>query len=61
MNKSEITFRIEEIRREIAAIRDANRIYKTRSSHNRLEMDKLEKRGQRLQEIVVELVALSGE
>jgi hypothetical protein len=55
MDKSEITFRVEEIRRELAAIREANRIYKTRSSHNRLEMDKHEKRRQRLQEIVLEL------
>jgi hypothetical protein len=61
VNKSEIPFRVEEIRREIAAIRDANRIYETRSSHYGLEMDKLEKRRQRLQEIVVELVALRGE
>ena len=61
MDKSEITFRLEEIRRELAAIREANRIYKTRSSHNRLEMDKHEKRRQRLQEIVLELATLRGE
>ena len=61
MNKSEIPLRVEEIRREIAAIRDANRIYETRSSRCGLEMDKLEKRRQRLQEIVVELVALREE
>ena len=60
MDKWQITARIEEIRREILQIKEANRNYKSKTTHNVLEIAKHAERQRRLQEIMVELTALSG-
>jgi hypothetical protein len=60
MDKWQITSRVEEIRREIVQIREANRNYKTNSPHTMSEIAKHEERQRRLQEIMVELNILSG-
>jgi hypothetical protein len=58
MDNFNIALRVGEIRREIAAIRDANRIYQACSAHHRLQNDLHETRRLRLQEIKAELDAL---
>jgi len=60
MDKWQITSRLEEIRREIVQIREANRNYKTTTTHSRSEIAKHEDRQRRLKEIMVELNVLSG-
>lgn len=60
MDKWQTTLRVEEIRREIAELLDANRIYKMRVAHHKGEIAKHEQRQRRLQEIMAELDALSG-
>jgi hypothetical protein len=59
MEKWRTTLRIEEIRREISELREANRIYKLRITHTKEEMDSHAQRERRLQEIMVELGVLS--
>jgi hypothetical protein len=59
MDKWQITLRVEEIRREIAEIQGANRIYKARIAHTMAEIAKHEERERRLQEIIVELDSLT--
>jgi hypothetical protein len=58
MPESSITRRVEEIRREIANIRSANRVFQSNSTHNRCDINLHETRRQRLQEIVFELDSL---
>ena len=60
MDKWQITSRVEEIRREILQIREANRSYKARVAHTREEIGKYEERQRRLREIMMELNILSG-
>ena len=59
-NKWQMTLRVEEIRREIAAIRGANRIYKAHVYHTVAQNAEHEKRQRRLQEIMVDLGVLSS-
>jgi hypothetical protein len=58
MDKWRTTLRVEEIRREIIEIREADRIYKWRRTHIREEIAQHEKRQHRIQEIIVELNTL---
>jgi hypothetical protein len=60
MDKWQITSRVEEIRREIVQIREANRKYQTNATHTMSEIAKHAERQRRLQEIMVELSVLSG-
>jgi hypothetical protein len=60
MDKWQITSRVEELRREILQIREANRNYKRKPTHTVSEIDKHAERQRRLQEIMVELTVLSG-
>ena len=60
MDKWQITARIEEIRREILYIREANHNYKKHTTHSKAEIAKHAERQRRLQEIMVELNVLSG-
>jgi hypothetical protein len=60
MDKWQITSRVEEIRREIVQIREANRKYQTNATHTMSEIAKHVERQRRLQEIMVELSVLSG-
>ena len=60
MDKWQTTLRVEEIRREILQIREANRNYKTHTTHSVSEIAKHEERLRRLKEIMVELNVLSG-
>ena len=53
------TLRTEELRREIAEIRNANRIYQMHATHNGPENRLHEARRQRLREIVIELCPAS--
>jgi len=57
---AQITSRVEEIRREILQIREANRIYKGRVAHTKEQISKHEERQRRLREIMVELSVLSA-
>jgi hypothetical protein len=59
MEKWRTTLRVEEIRREISELGEANRIYKMRIAHTKGEIDRHAQRQRRLQEIVVELDILS--
>ena len=59
MEKWRTTLRVEEIRREISELEEANRIYKMRIAHTRKEIDRHAQRQRRLQEIIVELDVLS--
>ena len=59
LNNNAVSLRVEEIRREIAQIRAANRRYLSYRSHSQLDMGLHETRRRRLQEIVIELTALS--
>jgi hypothetical protein len=54
-----ITLQVEELRREIAQIREAIRVYKASTTHALADIAQHEKRQRRLQEIVVELDTLS--
>ena len=60
MDKWHITSRVEALRREILQIKEANRNYKSNTTHNVLEIAKHADWQRRLQEIMVELTALSG-
>jgi hypothetical protein len=60
MEKWQISSRVEEIRREILQIREANRNYKAKTTHTVSEIAKHEERQRRLQEIMAELTVLSG-
>jgi hypothetical protein len=60
MEKWRTTLRVQEIRREITELLEANRIYKMRVAHHKQEIAKHEQRQRRLQEIMVELDVLSG-
>ena len=60
MDKWQTTLRVEEIRREILQIREANRNYKTHTTHRVSEIAKHEERLRRLKEIMVELNVLLG-
>ncbi|MGH9642551.1 MAG: hypothetical protein ACRD3Q_09000 [Terriglobales bacterium] len=60
MDKWQITLRVEELRREILQIREANRDYKAHTTHSMSEIAKHEERQRRLKEIMVELNVLSG-
>jgi hypothetical protein len=59
MDKWQTTLRVEEIRREIAEIQRADRVYKTHITHTMTAIAEHEKRQRRLQEIIVELDTLS--
>ena len=58
MNKSDIIERLIAFRREIAEIREDNRVYWTRSANSKLEMEQYERRLERLDEIRRELPVL---
>jgi hypothetical protein len=55
---SDIIERLRAIRREISEIREDNRVYWMRSTHDKLEMELYERRLERLNEIRKELPAL---
>jgi hypothetical protein len=59
MEKWRTTLRVEEIRREISELREANRIYKMRIAHSKEEINRHAQRQRRLHEIMVELEVLS--
>ena len=60
MDKWQTTSQVEKIRREIAEIQAANRIYKMQVTHTVAQIADHEKRQRRLQEIIGELKILSG-
>jgi hypothetical protein len=60
MDKWQTTSRVEEIRREIAEIQAADRIYKTQVTHTVAQIADHEQRQRRLREIMGELKILSG-
>ena len=60
MDKWQITLRVEGFGGEILQIREANRNYKTHSTHNMSQIAKHEERQRRLKEIMVELNSLLG-
>jgi DNA-binding FrmR family transcriptional regulator len=59
MDKWQTTLRVEQIRREIAQIQGADRIYKRHIAHTVEQNAEHEKRQQRLQEILAELDSLA--
>lgn len=61
MDKWQTTLRVEEIRREIAEIQAADRIYKTQVTHSVAKIAEHEERQTRLREIMAELKGLSGQ
>jgi predicted aspartyl protease len=61
MDKWQTTSQVEKIRREIAEIQAANRIYKSEVAHTVAQIADHEKRQVRLQEIMGELKILSGQ
>jgi hypothetical protein len=61
MDKWQTTWHVEKIRREIAEIQAADRIYKTQITHTVAQIADHEKRQRRLQEIIGELKVLSGQ
>ncbi len=61
MDKWQTISHVEKIRRDIAEIQAANRIYKTEATHTLAQIADHEKRQIRLQEIVEELKILSGQ
>jgi len=60
MDKWQITSRVEEFRREIHQIREANRNYMGKTTHSVSEIAKHEERQRRLRQIMVELTVLSA-
>jgi hypothetical protein len=60
MDKWQTTWHVEKIRREIAEIQAADRIYKTKITHTVAQIADHEKRQRRLQEIMGELKIMSG-
>ena len=61
MDKWQTTSQVEKIRREIAEIQAADRIYKTQVTHTVTQIADHEKRQIRLKEIMGELKVLSGQ
>jgi predicted aspartyl protease len=61
MDKWRMTSQVEKIRREIAEIQAAIRIYKSQVAHTSAQIADHEKRQIRLQEIKGELKILSGQ
>ena len=59
MEKWRTTQRVDEVRREISELLEANRIYKIRIAHTQEEIGRHAQRQRRLKEIMVELEALS--
>jgi chromosome segregation ATPase len=61
MDKWQMTSHVEKIRREIAEIQAANQFYKAQLNHTVAEIAEHEKRQTRLQQIMLDLNALSGQ
>jgi hypothetical protein len=59
MEKWRRTLGLEETRKEISELAEANRIYELRVTHSKEEIDRHEQRNRRFQEIMVELGVLS--